>query len=347
MNLGHVLITYFSVRIDSYWERFDRNNPHRTEDPLDLDSLRYRVALFESICFSSVISQSSQDYSWLILIDRDLPASIRQHLEEMVEEYSNIHLHTFREEDMIENCDWLLPYLPNTEYTHILTTLLDNDDALPKHFIENMQARLLADLESRPVPFCILGCESVNQWDLIQTTDAPRGYTSSVWHRKAGAFMLAPGFSVMSLYPEINMSNLMLRHRLSKHYLDWSKTPGEDNVAIVRNELIVRGKKARIDIMSQIGLTEHRELHAQIGKPLMVNHSDNVQAARLFEDKLRRKVDPENDLQEYNINWDRFDENAEQILTKVQRLPGQSGRISLKRILTGVGNRFRRAWARA
>lgn len=336
MSLGHVLVTYFSVRIDTYWEPLDRNNPHRTGDPLDPASLGNRMALFETICLPSVVAQSSQAFSWVIIIDPELTEEFRVPLQKMTAAHENIHIHVFSEDDKLADCDWLVPYLGGQNYSHIITSLLDSDDALPADFVEQMQNSVLESQSRQPVPFCILGCGRVNQWDLIQTPDAPRGYTAESWHRNTGSFLLSPGFSVMSQYPEINVSNLLLRHRLSDHYLDWSRLPDEPNVSIVRDTLVDRGRASGMDIKAMVGPSEHREMHAQIGKPLLVNHTGNVQADRLLEDKRRQKVDVNNDLGEYNIDWDKYEANADLILTRMRSFPRKRPRVTLKRLVNKV-----------
>ena len=123
-SVQHMLLTRFNVQAFG-----DRPSP-------GLDWLLHRTDLFENVCFPSVASQTDQDFLWLLLLDVETPMSVLQRLFRLqvrrsfeLRFVSHFDESTVREE--IRRFRTAAPYL--------LTTRLDNDDAIAKSYFSELR----------------------------------------------------------------------------------------------------------------------------------------------------------------------------------------------------------------
>jgi Putative rhamnosyl transferase len=100
--------------------------------------LRDRVALFERYCLPSVLAQSNQFFDWIIYFDPKSPGWLRERIDSHTEKRSYIPL--FRTSvgpaDLAADID----EITGRRGTALITSSLDNDDALAIDFIERLQA---------------------------------------------------------------------------------------------------------------------------------------------------------------------------------------------------------------
>jgi len=96
-----------------------------------------RFDLFERFCLPSVAGQTRRDFSWLIYFDTRTPAPFRARIAEAQRRFPFIAL--FRDalplEDVRADVSAHLP----TGKGRVLTTRLDNDDALARDFVARVQ----------------------------------------------------------------------------------------------------------------------------------------------------------------------------------------------------------------
>jgi hypothetical protein len=127
----------------------------------------YRQLMLEHLTLASLDAQTHRDFLWVVAIDRDMPAVARAHLEALAAERPYIRLAetelkrdfvpdlvTFvREEAKARGKDW------------VLTTRLDDDDAIHRDLVGRLQQEAAAYLaEGRGAPAIIsptLGCNWV------------------------------------------------------------------------------------------------------------------------------------------------------------------------------------------
>ncbi|MGN6267192.1 MAG: glycosyltransferase [Ginsengibacter sp.] len=130
----HFLVTRFNLRV-SEWKT--------TKSGLDLLSeawLNDRFEKFESYCLPSVLNQKNKNFKWLIFLDKLTPSKYLSKIEKLQKTYPGIHCYfingitelndAFKEaiNTLIDkNKDW------------IITTRLDNDDAIHENFVEEIQ----------------------------------------------------------------------------------------------------------------------------------------------------------------------------------------------------------------
>lgn len=122
-SLSHVLLTRFNLAMD-----FGGKAQRRW---LDEAWLQDRVRLFERYCYPSVLAQTCQDFTWLVLCDEASPLWLTEWLQESCPRATAIRVTDARRET-------LEPHLPNCEW--LLSTRLDSDDALHRDFIGTVQS---------------------------------------------------------------------------------------------------------------------------------------------------------------------------------------------------------------
>lgn len=104
---------------------------------LDPDWLADRFRLFEAFCYPSVKSQTDQNFKWIVLFDEETPQPFKDRIENLsawknfVPVYvSNMSPSQAYKQAIVE--------FSTPGVSHIITTRLDNDDAICKTFIEKV-----------------------------------------------------------------------------------------------------------------------------------------------------------------------------------------------------------------
>lgn len=133
-KLQHFFLTRFNLLL---WQKDKEGTPVRTRKWLD-----HRFSLFEKYCLPSVKNQACQDFVWIVLFDSTTPERYKERIEKYQREcpqfvpvfvepargrfFSDI----FREE------------IVKRQYSQrVVTTCLDNDDAVNVRFVEGLLQR--------------------------------------------------------------------------------------------------------------------------------------------------------------------------------------------------------------
>ena len=135
-RLSHVILTRFNVRYV--------DDPTVASIGVDPEWLEKRFILFERYCLPSILSQTNQDFRWLIFFDSETPANFKERVQEIERRSSNIHA---------VYCSTLpLSLAQEAVRSHInplsdwvLTTRIDNDDGIGPDFVETLQKSVLMD----------------------------------------------------------------------------------------------------------------------------------------------------------------------------------------------------------
>ncbi|MCP5005213.1 MAG: hypothetical protein GY941_14950 [Planctomycetes bacterium] len=101
----------------------------------------HRFDLFDRFCYPSVRSQTNQNFKWLVFFDENTPDQFKQKIDAYTrwknfipfycESLSNLNIGNIIRANM------------STDAKHLITTRLDNDDAIGKKFIETVQRNFL------------------------------------------------------------------------------------------------------------------------------------------------------------------------------------------------------------
>lgn len=122
----HVLLTRFNVAT-TYAE------PRRG---LQEEWLRHRVALFMKYCWPSIQAQDTKAFSWLIFCNAESPAWFREHMDGLSDGCTPVYV-----DGVIENGVYgqAIQERGLASEPYLITTRLDNDDALSSSFLRRVQ----------------------------------------------------------------------------------------------------------------------------------------------------------------------------------------------------------------
>ncbi|HVZ98460.1 MAG TPA: glycosyltransferase [Chitinophagaceae bacterium] len=148
----HFLITRFNLRT-AEWETTKHN-----ERVLDDAWYENRFDLFEKFCLPSVVQQTNQNFSWIILFDTQTPDRYKTRIDELVMGHSNfmvLFIDGMKEMGNAFSNIVRSTIDPATDF--VVSTRLDNDDMIHRDFIKIIQQlvshapekeRLIIDLRS-------------------------------------------------------------------------------------------------------------------------------------------------------------------------------------------------------
>lgn len=146
MSYIHCIVTRFSFRF---------RKDALINDLLSPERLDTRVKIFKTYCLPSILNQNCKKFYWILIIDPLLPIKYRNQLQELIdahydsEQYATkgprrIWLHTWDwDKHKLERIDWILKYFDQEKLPKfMITTRLDDDDALISNFIQTIQGHL-------------------------------------------------------------------------------------------------------------------------------------------------------------------------------------------------------------
>jgi hypothetical protein len=317
-TVRHVVITRFSYRHSGnhgsgpVWKL--------QVDPLDPRRLDSRFLIFEVTCLPSLAAQSCQDYDWIIIIDQKLPDSYITRLRRLIADRPRTVIHTHSADDNLRGVGWLKPYVMG-QPKYLITTNVDDDDALPRQYIEALQCRALEAPLDRDLPsFKVLGTRKALEWDLKAIAGAPLG-TMSAWHRtpNGNPSVVSCGYSLLALYPIYDCSVLGLPpHIFAEQIFDpscHSRRCPEVREQF-RRAAATHGLRFP---QSTAGCFE--DLGTVTGPVVMTNHPFNDQQTRLTESKIRRvPVRGPQTFPDSSIDWQKAIANQRELF--LLRTPG-------------------------
>ncbi|GAA4030587.1 hypothetical protein GCM10022386_13160 [Flavobacterium cheonhonense] len=134
MIFEHYLITRFNLK-NPKW-KFTKNNELLLNDQW----MDERMALFADFCLPSVVAQTNKNFKWLLYFDTDTSEKHRAQITELLQP------HPFIEAHYIDGMPMLVESIRQYITTHVkaeylITSRIDNDDSISKHFIETIQSK--------------------------------------------------------------------------------------------------------------------------------------------------------------------------------------------------------------
>ena len=136
----HFILTRFNLRI---WRQDKHGSAVRTREWLE-----HRIDLFEKYCFPSIANQTCKDFEWIVLFDGKTPDEFRDRISEyQVLCPQLVPVFVAPESGRYFRKVFQTEVLDRMNGERVVTTYLDNDDALDIHFVEDLQRRVkdLAD----------------------------------------------------------------------------------------------------------------------------------------------------------------------------------------------------------
>ena len=132
--IQHFILTRFNIRI---WTQDKNGNAVRTAD-----WLKHRFDVFEKYCLPSIASQTCKDFEWIVLFDSETPLEFK----ERVERFKTVcpqFIPVFVEPSMGKYFARIFraSVVERVHSDRVITTYLDNDDALSINFVEDIRRR--------------------------------------------------------------------------------------------------------------------------------------------------------------------------------------------------------------
>lgn len=131
----HFLITRFNLP-NKGWQQDKNNNPVQNEE-----WLYHRIELFETYCLPSISNQTCRNFIWLVYFNSDSPQFLVSKIEEWKKQCKELHpcfsddYDAFLSHEMSDKIQELIP----NGIPYVITTRLDNDDALHANAISVIQ----------------------------------------------------------------------------------------------------------------------------------------------------------------------------------------------------------------
>ena len=135
MVIHHFILTRFNLLL---WNKDKEGNKVRTKG-----WLKHRFALFEQYCLPSIQSQTCQNFEWIVLFDSTTPDRYKERIVEWQKECPHLipvyvepqngcyFAEIFRQE-----------VVKRLNAQRVITTYLDNDDALSLRLVDELQKRV-------------------------------------------------------------------------------------------------------------------------------------------------------------------------------------------------------------
>ena len=127
--MDHAILTRFNFPSQGV-EGFVRARPNW---------LKERMQLFHRYCLPSVLAQTCRDFRWLIYFDTESPAWLRQRVEDdaAAGHYVPVFRREVRQKELLSDIASVFPTMSG----ELLTSNLDNDDALASDFVERLHGQ--------------------------------------------------------------------------------------------------------------------------------------------------------------------------------------------------------------
>jgi hypothetical protein len=285
--IQHFIITRFSYRGNNL-------NIKKGQDPLKPENLEHRFNLFEIGCLPGILNQKNQDFTWIIIVDPELPANYRTRLQKLISPKRDCHLVNFSRQLVIYNLTWLNPWIKaGTKY--VINTVIDDDDMLFNDYTRYLSDYLTQQQQLEPITF--FACSNELSWDFYSSKQSPFGYLKAkhTHYYPAGA-----GYAVCCKYPEINFSILSFEHTafnyLSTDCEGFNKLPEIKKTRIEHLRKIISEEinKSKIKWEGRLTAKNFHYITSENTQVIVINHFGNIQFLRIFADfEMRKPVKPD------------------------------------------------------
>jgi len=297
--MQHIVLTRFCCRA------FPAFRAGAAFDPLEEAHVDRRLQLLATAPVPSLASQTTSAFTWVVVFDSELRPPLRAALEAAVGRVPGavtMPLDARNGHEAFERFDLIAPFARDPGQP-LITTWLDDDDALADHYIETVQREVAAGLDPENGPWALAcGNEAVWQWDLCSTPRAPLGFRKP-WSRPGHAgyrFILSPGCSIACLSPELGLSVNQW-----SHYVIAAAFGSSDEELAATPGPRAHIEKCRATVASAVTEWQRRTARRTPGVPfgyrrldaaagprlaVMTNHLGNSETSRMLESPESRDV---------------------------------------------------------
>lgn len=141
MEIFHAIITRFNLSL-----KFGTGNGNTNGIDIcrDSDYLEERFNLFEKYTFPSVMKQTSKEFKWIVMFHSETPKEFKDRIAKLESWSQGIFIPIYMTEEECKNCNKILnTYLfekaKQKNCMLIVTTRMDNDDAINEDYVKEIQ----------------------------------------------------------------------------------------------------------------------------------------------------------------------------------------------------------------
>lgn len=158
----------------------------------------YRLELFRTITVASMAAQTSQDFTWLIVVDANMPPKARATVEQAIAGLTNTEILDveFKTDFRPTVAAWCTQTARRTATDHVLTSRLDDDDALKTNAFERIHTEAADFLTTSPHQYAVFSLNIGTMWLPAQR----RGYTRYHDSHSLGLSLMEPASHVTTVY---------------------------------------------------------------------------------------------------------------------------------------------------
>ena len=136
-EIQHFILTRFNILL---WKKAKDGRKVRTKIWLE-----HRFSLFENYCLPSLISQTCHDFEWIVLFDSMTPNCFKERIAGYQKDCPQLIPVYVKPEDGWQFAEiFREEIVKRLKAKRVLSTYLDNDDALNVRFVEDIQQRVKA-----------------------------------------------------------------------------------------------------------------------------------------------------------------------------------------------------------
>lgn len=340
-DIAHFILTRFCLRYSRHTDDVVDGPTMERIDPLERSYLRRRLDLLETLAAPSVHGQSVRTFKWVVLIDPNIDEDIRLRLLEIERAVPQLVVTESRMPVAVTEGGWL-DDLMDRRPAYLLTTNLDDDDALDRHYVSRLQRRCAECVAEDPsLPLRLFGTTHVTTWNMTYSRSRPLG-TRSTWTR---APVPSLGFSLLVARQFLPVTVLSLNHRYATSYLDIGDPPPAAEVESFQRLVVAAARSRGVDLTTTVIGTGFDDVGEATSPGVVANHRENV-SQRGASQRLEG-VDPVVGPQTFpgvDLGWDRAPEVVRSLrVTQMRRLAYRLGKRSTTTRVR-IANAFDSRW---
>lgn len=140
MTYKHIILTRFNLQYDL-----------QSDIHIESNWLNERFRLFEQYCLPSILQQTNQNFVWIILACQQTPQEYQRRFDKLIGENTHIKIEYCAYYDDVNRLYQTIgeKYIEN--YDFLLSTRIDNDDMLAKHFVETLQTYVNSHINTNSI----------------------------------------------------------------------------------------------------------------------------------------------------------------------------------------------------
>lgn len=170
MHYNHIILTRFNLQYEE----------HSTIH-IDAEWLEERFRLFDKYCLPSILRQTQQTFTWVILASQQTPEEYKVRLMEYMYQYDNIDVHFCSYYEDINLLYQGLGLHYGLGFSHLLSTRVDSDDMLAYDFVEKLQAHISTETPEHTILSFPNGIQWFENQDIALTTSFKKNHFLSFY----------------------------------------------------------------------------------------------------------------------------------------------------------------------